>query len=113
MNNGSRLRGNNWRWRGETHEFGTNGNALLGENGGAFDDILEFAHIAWPIVSEQSSYAAFRKSAAFDAVFLRKTLEKMIGEDFDIPRALAERGDLDGEDIEAVVEILAKFAFLN
>ena len=113
LNNWSRLGGSNGRWRGETHEFGANGHALLGEDGGAFDDILEFAHIAGPIVGEQSSYAAFRKSAAFDAVFLGKTLEKMIGEDFDIPRALAERGDLDGENIEAVVEILAKFAFLN
>ena len=110
--------GSDWRWRGrrgrgETHEFGADGNTLLGEDGGAFDDILEFTNIAGPIVGEQSSYAAFRKSSAFDAVFLGKTLEKMIGEDFDIPRALAERGDLDGENIEAVVEILAKFAFLN
>ena len=113
LNDGSRLGGSNRRWRGEPHEFGTDGHSFLGEDGGAFDDILEFAHIAGPIVGEQSSYAAFRKPTAFDAVFLGKTLEKMIGEEFDIPRALAERGDLDGKHIEAVVEILAKVAFLN
>jgi len=113
LNDGSRLRCSNRRWRGEPHEFGADGNSFLGEDGGAFDDILEFAHIAGPIVGEQSSYAAFRKPTAFDAVFLGKTLEKMIGEKLDIPRALAERGDLNGKHIEAVVEILAKVAFLN
>ena len=113
MNDGSRLRCSNGCWRDEPHEFAAYGNALLRKNRGAFDDVLEFAHIAGPIVGEQSSYAAFGKTAAFDAVFLGKPLEKMRGEEFDIPRALAEGRDLDGENIETIVKILAKFAFLN
>ena len=40
------------RWRGEPHEFCADRHSLLSEDGSAFDDILEFAHIAGPAMSE-------------------------------------------------------------
>ena len=107
------LCGRNGNGGRDSHEFGTDRNALLSKNGGTLDNILKLTHISRPVVGNQTSHTALGEPTAFDPMFFGKSIEEVVGEDLHIAGAFAERRDLDGENIEAVVEILTEVAFLN
>src|SRR4029450_13323408 len=66
---------------------------------------LQLAHVAGPRIPFQK-----RHGVVVVAVhpILTVTLEERMGEQPDVPRAFPERGQLDLDDVDAVVELLAK-----
>jgi hypothetical protein len=95
------------------HQLGADWHALFGEDGGALHHILQFTHIAGPVVRDRSRHAAFGEPPAFEAMFLGEAFKKVVRQDFDIPGAVAQGRHLDREDIEAIVKILAELALLD
>ena len=85
------------------------GGALGIDDDGPLDDVEQFADVAGPGMMGQQVDGAAGESIDLLVDALDRALEKMLGEQGDVFRVLAQRGDIDGEDVEAKIEILAEF----
>jgi hypothetical protein len=93
---------------GEGEVVGFEEGGRLAEDDGAFDDVLEFADVAGPVVVVEGLEAGVAEARDMDAVLAGEALEEVLGEKGDILPAFAEGGDVDGDDVEAEVEVLAE-----
>src|SRR5208282_5871092 len=84
-----------------------------GKHNGALDDVLELAHIARPIVVHQELHRGVRETSRRLVVFAAELVEKALDELRDIFLALAEGRQLQRNDVEAVIQVLAETAFAN
>src|SRR5262249_20152693 len=79
-----------------------------GEDGHALDYIAELSGIARPGVAFEHREDGLIEKFAFEVVARAEIFEEVFGEQLDIVRTLAEGGDADRYDAQAVVEIFAK-----
>src|SRR4029077_20835621 len=100
-------------WRRRRFEFGKRNAKILArrEKKGAFDEVLEFADVAGPGVVRQSVHDVSGDVLDIFVELTAESLHEVANQEGEIFGALAERRDLYGENIQAVVEIAAKGAF--
>ena len=95
-------------------EFGFGGGeielkeAAASENDGAFDDVTQFTDIAGPIVGLQLDDAGLGEAGFGGAEIAGGQMNEMLCQEWDILAAVAEGGDLDGKDIQSIIEIFAE-----
>src|ERR1035438_1931799 len=80
----------------------------LREDGHAFDDVAELAGVAGPGVGVEQGKDGFVEHLAAEIIARAELFQEIFGQQADIVGTLAERGDADGDAVEAVIEILAK-----
>ena len=79
------------------------------ENDGAFDDVLQFAHVAGPVMARRARRRRFvRKPLRGAAVFAGGPEQEMLGQEWDVFPAVAQGRHLDGDDVEAKEEVFAE-----
>ena len=83
------------------------------QNDRAFEDVFQFAHVAGPVVVDQPVEDGRRECDHFPTQLTRLAGDQIGGEQRDILASLAQRGDVDGEDRETMVEITAKPSFAH
>ena len=84
-----------------------------GENYAALDDVFELADVAGPLVVDESAHGVWGEFADLEVVLFGEVVEEAVDEQGDIFSAAAQRRHLDGDDVEAVVEIVAELAFAD
>src|ERR1017187_469705 len=93
----------------DLHGDGIAGEAVaLREDGHAFDDVAEFARVAGPGVAVEQGKDGFVEHLAAEIIAGAELFQEIFGEQADVVGTLAERGDADGDAVEAVIQILAK-----
>src|ERR1039458_3914703 len=80
----------------------------LGQDGHAFDDVSELARVAGPGVGVEQGKDGFVEHLAAEIIARAELFQEIFGQQADIVGTLAERGDADGDAVEAVIEILSK-----
>src|ERR1039458_5332205 len=89
----------------DLHGDGIAGKAVaLGEDGHAFDDVAELAGVAGPGVGVEQGKDGFVEHLAAEIVAGAELFEEILSEEADIVGPFAERGDADGDAVEAVIE---------
>lgn len=83
-----------------------------GEDHQPFDDVAELAHVAREAVGAELFHAGLGDVHAGAVVGLRRDLEKVFGERGDVFAPAAERRQIQGQDVEAIVEVGPKLAFV-
>ncbi|OPZ58915.1 MAG: hypothetical protein BWY87_01241 [Deltaproteobacteria bacterium ADurb.Bin510] len=85
----------------------------LGQQYGTLDAVLEFAHVARPVVGQQQIDGRGRD--AFDALaqFLGVLLDKVVRQQHHVAAALGEFGHVDREDVQTIVEVAPEMALLD
>ena len=84
-----------------------------GKDHGALDNIFEFADVAWPVVVHEQLQRGRRELQGRLGVFLAITLDEVGEQERHVFAAIAERGKLEMNNVEAVKEIFAEAAFAN
>ena len=74
------------------------------------DDVLQLADVAGPVVADERVDRRRRDALDLLAVIGRELLDEVVGEQQDVGLPLAQRRDEDGEDVEAVEQILPQRA---
>ena len=101
------------RWTEWIAAFDGERTGVLSEDNGALDDILEFTDISRPVVVHQhlQCFGAepVRRLHVFFAIFVREELDKPRN----IFSSLAQRRELNVDDIEPVIQIFSEFAFVD
>ena len=92
--------------RSEAKRLQTDGTAWLGQNGGPFHQVLEFAHVPRPGVGLQLGNCSLRESLVFEPVFAVEHFQKPGGEFGNILEPFPERRDVEGKHVQPVVQIL-------
>ena len=77
----------------------------VGQRARALDDVLQLPHVARPAVALERGHGVVVDAA--DAP-LSVALEEGVGEQAHVPRPVAQRRQLDRDDVDAVVELLAE-----
>jgi len=101
------------RGRGERLEGGKIAgvdHGLGGEGDGPLDDVLELADVPRPRVRDQGVEGGLSEALGRAAVAGPVLCEEVAGQQGDILGTLPQRRHLDGDDVEAVVEVLAERA---
>ena len=83
---------------------------IRGQDNQAFHHIRQFADIARPGVGRQDGGGIVGESRVQAAMDRRETPEEMLGKREDVPGALAQRGHIDRQHIQAEEEVLAETA---
>src|SRR5713101_6884303 len=86
---------------------------LRGKNDGTLHDIFEFADVAGPIVVHQELHSRGSEMAQGLGIFLAVAVEEMREQRGNIFAAVAQRRQLQMNDVEAVIEILAEAALAD
>src|ERR1700678_4405874 len=81
-----------------------------GENHAALDDVFELAHVAGPLVVYQCAHGVGGELAGFEIVLFGEVFEEAVDEQRNVFAAAAQGGQVDGDDVEAVEEVVAKLA---
>src|SRR5262249_335745 len=79
----------------------------------AFHDVFEFTHVAWPVVIHEQFHGRGREMAEWLRVFLTEAVEEMRKQERNVLAALAERGQAQVNDVQAVKEVLAEATFFD
>lgn len=87
--------------------------SALGEHGGVFNTVLEFANIAGPGIVEQQSHGFWAKFFYFLVLRAAESTEKMTSQERDIITPISERWQNYGDHVETVIEILTKISTLH
>ena len=82
----------------------------IGEDGGALEGIFEFADVAWPVVAFHEGAGVFGEAEARVVAFFGEAVDEEAGEEGDVFGALAEGGEVEADDVEAVEEVFAEAA---
>ena len=76
----------------------------------AFEDVLEFAYVAGPVVAFERVAGPARQAGNGTAEAARGSAQEVPGEQRDVLATLAKRRHRDRKDVETVVEVLAETA---
>src|SRR5581483_5427190 len=85
--------------------------SLGSKNHSAFDDILELTNISGPSIVLQKRRRRGSEAGEFLVQLSIEMLQQFEREGQNVFPALPQRGDVQGNDIEPVIEVLAKFCF--
>src|SRR3569833_3223562 len=81
-----------------------------GERHHLFDHNEQLPHVAGPRCRHQQLHRLRREAFDLAPVLLREAVQEMGGEQRDVLAAARERGDLERDDVEAVIQVLAELA---
>jgi hypothetical protein len=84
-----------------------------GQRDAALDDVLQLAHVAWPVVGAQGRQGAPRDPAHVLLELPRVLANEVLHEDGDVFLALAQGRDRQGGHVDPVEEVLAEGAGSN
>jgi len=84
-----------------------------GEHDAAFDAVLQFADVAGPFIIDQGAHRVGGELARGEAVLVGVEVEEVLRQQGNVFAAGAQRGQVHGDDVEAVEEILAELAVAN
>ena len=84
-----------------------------GEDNAALDGVFQLADVAGPLVVHQQAERFGGELAGLEAVFFGVELEEMRGEQRDILLAVAQRRQVERDDVEAVEEVFAEAALFD
>src|ERR1043165_9320501 len=93
--------------------FGCDGIRSLGPNECLLDDVLHFSHVARPGVTTQEVDSIFGELLRWSIVFFDSFGEKMFGEERNVFTALPKRGQIQCNNVDAVVQVFAELSFAN
>ena len=80
-----------------------------GEVGGELQYVAQFPHVARPAVGLEAGYRVLGKPEGA-AQLVGEILQNGLGQGGDVPRPLPQRGNMEGEGAQPVVQVLAEFA---
>ena len=80
-----------------------------GGDGCLFESVLEFANVARPVVAHEPRERLPRERFGREAP-VGHLVEEMVDQEWNVFQALAQRGNFDRDDVEAVEEVLAEAA---
>ena len=80
------------------------------QNRGALDDVAQLAHVARPVVELEHPHRLGRDRLDVASVARVELVEERLDDERQIVLAIAQRRQLDREDVEPVVEIVAQLA---
>src|SRR3989454_8653032 len=86
---------------------------LGGEHDGALDDIFKFTDVARPVVVHQEFHSGSGEAPLRLCIFLAVTPEKVVDQQGNIFLAVAQRRQVDGNNVEPVEEVFAKAALAH
>ena len=84
-----------------------------GEHDAALDGVFQFADVAGPLVIDQGAQGVGGELARGEAVLVGVELEEVLGQQGNVFAAGAQRGQVHGDDVEAVEEVFAEAAFAD
>src|SRR4030095_13009270 len=87
--------------------------AASGKDYGTFDDILQFAHIAWPIVVLQLLKLEFAETWARHTQATGGLFDEMVDQKTHVLQSVAQWGDLDWKNAKAVIQVEANATSLG
>src|SRR5262249_9743370 len=79
-----------------------------GEGDGLLDRVLELADVALPLVRTERAIRFGREWTDVTLEALRDAVEEVIDQERQVAGTVAQRGERDRDDVQAVVEVLAK-----
>src|SRR4030067_3250794 len=85
----------------------------LGDDRGAFYHILQLTHISRPVIFHQEAERLFSNSLHLTSHLYVKLLYEVLDQEGDIFFMLPERGQLYGDDVQAVVKVIPEFSFIH
>ncbi len=80
---------------------------------GALDDVLELADVARPVVFREQIERVRRELETALLVLVAVLFQEMVDQQRDVILAVAQRRQLNRDDVQAIEEILAEFPFLH
>ena len=83
------------------------------EDDGALEDVLQLADVAGPVVVEERLHRLGGHGRDRPLVLPRRARDERVDEERDVLLALPQRREADGDDAEAVEEVLAELPFLD
>ena len=83
-----------------------------GENG-TFDAVFEFSDVSGPVVGHEHIDCRSGDADDMFSVQFIEFFEEMFCEEHDIGSSVMEGGEVDGEDVESIVEVFAEFSFFH
>ena len=86
---------------------------VAGDDDHAFDAVSELADVAGPVVACEGFADLGRDAGDLFLVACGELGDEVLGEERDVALALAERGHVDGDDVEAEEEVFAEAFFLD
>src|SRR5208337_1579150 len=87
--------------------------AVIGDEDGSFDDVLEFSHIPRPFIIHQHIHGFGRYLFDLLSHFEAISFKIVIHECTDVFLPLPERRNLQGYNVDAVIQVFAKAPSLN
>ncbi len=81
---------------------------LLVHEQSALHAVLEFTHIAWPLVTDEGLLGIVAQGRCLGALAASRSLQKVLGERQNIVGTIPQRRDGDLDDIQSEIEILSK-----
>jgi len=87
--------------------------AVAAEDHGALDDVLQFADVAGPMVGLKNRHASVGNAADAYAVLAGEAGHELLGEEGHILHVPAQRGNMDGNNIEAKIKVLTEVLALD
>ena len=94
----------------DADQVGLADDVVAGQDRRPLDDVFQLAHIARPVVIDQRAHRALGNLGDLLAELGADRLEEVIGQRRDVVLALAQRRDMDREDIDSVKEVVAETA---
>src|SRR2546428_589633 len=82
----------------------------IAQHHGPLDHVLQLAHVPWPVVGLKQLHRLLVDGADALPGLLGVALDQIFDQNGNVVHALAQRGDPDRKDIQAVVKILAERA---
>src|SRR5436190_14901398 len=89
--------------------LGANDALVAAEDRGALDDVLQLAHVPGPAMREQGLDGSLRKHL-YPSMLTHRFGEALTRDERDVVPAVPQRRQRDGEDVEAIEQILAERA---
>ena len=86
-------------------------NVCSSEDCGALECVFEFAHVARPRIGLEDSNSLLGEFDGWTVFLVGAPLQEIFGKKLDVFDALAEWGDVDADDVEAVEEVFAEGFF--
>jgi hypothetical protein len=78
------------------------------EDDGSLNVVLEFSDIPWPVVLTQEVHCIGAHLAHLTSVLLGKPGQKIEHQGLDVITSFTQRGEVDRDDVEPVIQILAE-----
>src|SRR5262249_12059899 len=90
------------------------GNQVMGgQDHGTLDDVGQFPDIAWPVVQHEELHCLWGQALDRLMHLVTEALQEVVGQEGDVLAALTQWGEENRDDMDAIVEIVAKLSCLD